>query len=123
MKQHALTHKNRDMKNSPSRSSSNPNSDCDQPKTPNPIRKPHDDSSNDRFELPINSLNSLKRSPPDEEIEPLSKRLQHGGKYLCYETPFILLNFTFFVEFNSLLICNFFCHLCAQDSNKHVVVA
>jgi len=55
-----------------------PNSDCDQPKTPNPIRKPHDDSSNDRFELPINSLNSLKRSPPDEEIEPLSKRLQHG---------------------------------------------
>jgi len=81
MKQHALTHKNRDMKNSPSRSSSNPNSDCDQPKTPNPIRKPHDDSSNDRFELPINSLNSLKRSPPDEEIEPLSKRLQHGGAH------------------------------------------
>ena len=101
MKQHALTHKNRDMKNSPSRSSSNPNSDCDQPKTPNPIRKPHDDSSNDRFELPINSLNSLKRSPPDEEIEPLSKRLQHGGKYplLCLDifSPFILLSFTFFI--------------------------
>ena len=62
MKQHALTHKNQGMsKDSPnSRSSSNPNSDCDQPKTPNPIfglAQPHNrgglldqdgDSSNDR---------------------------------------------------------------------------
>ena len=94
MKQHALTHKNqnRDMsKDSPnSRSSSNPNSDCDQPKTPNPILglahplnrgglDQDGDSSNDRTDQPI-LVNSLKRSPPDGvDIEPLSKRLlQHG---------------------------------------------
>ena len=97
MKQHALTHKNqnRDMsKDSPnSRSSSNPNSDCDQPKTPNPILglahplnrgglDQDGDSSNDRTDQPI-LVNSLKRSPPDGDIEPLSKRLlQHsvGGE-------------------------------------------
>ena len=90
MKQHALTHKNQGMSNdSPnSRTSSNPNSDCDQPKTPNPIfglAQPHrggldqdGDSSNDRTDQPI-LVNSLKRSPPDGDIEPLSKRLlQHG---------------------------------------------
>ena len=91
MKQHALTHKNQGMsKDSPnSRSSSNPNSDCDQPKTPNPILglahplnrgglDQDGDSSNDRTDQPI-LVNSLKRSPPDGDIEPLSKRLlQHG---------------------------------------------
>ena len=85
MKQHALTHKNHGMKDSPSRSSSNPNSDCDQPKTPNPIRQPQrdlDDSSNASTE----PVNSLKRSPPDGDGEPLSKRLlqqpllPHSGK-------------------------------------------
>ena len=79
MKQHFLTHKNRegrDMKNSPSRSNSNPNSDCDQPKTPNarPPRDLDDSSDNSRPE----TIMSLKRSPPeaDGDTLPIAKRLQ-----------------------------------------------
>lgn len=72
MKQHALTHKNRDMKNSPSRSNSNPNSDCDQPRTP--ISRPLDETSND-------NSTSLKRSPPDSDNEiPMPKRLQSASE-------------------------------------------
>ncbi len=75
MKQHALTHKNRDMKNSPSsRSNSNPNSDCDQPKTP---RRDFDDGSNDNSRPEATAM-SLKRSPPDSDGDslPIAKRLQ-----------------------------------------------
>ena len=89
MNQHALTHKNQTIKSSPSRSNSNPNSDCDQPKTPNPMRPPsmHDlndggSSDNSRPELnpgPIAmSFNNLKRSPPESDADtlPIAKRLQ-----------------------------------------------
>ena len=86
MKQHALTHKNQTIKSSPSRSNSNPNSDCDQPKTPNPMRPPSmpydlndgGSSDNSRSEAISMSLNNLKRSPPESDSDnlPIAKRLQ-----------------------------------------------
>ena len=113
MKQHALTHKNSGIGSSPSRSNSNsnPNSDCDQPKTPNPMRPPsmgmhdlHDggnSSDNSRPEtsmpmpMPLSmplplppSLNTLKRSPPESDVDtlPIAKRLQ--GKIYVLKTLF-----------------------------------
>ena len=80
MKQHFLTHKNRDGSNvtcSPSHSNSNPNSDCDNPKTPT-ARPPRDldDASSDNSR-PENMM-SLKRSPPEGDLDtlPIAKRLQ-----------------------------------------------
>ena len=123
MKQHALTHKNSGIGSSPSRSNSNsnPNSDCDQPKTPNPMRPPsmgmhdlHDggnSSDNSRPEtsmpmpMPLSmplplppSLNTLKRSPPESDVDtlPIAKRLQ--GKidfilllYLGFFKPYLVI--------------------------------
>lgn len=99
MKQHALTHKNRDMKGGCSPSSSNPNSDCDQPKTPNASRQSRDidDTSNDNSTPSIgggglsglSGLSALtlglglKRptsSEDDGDSLPMSKRLHQPGE-------------------------------------------
>ena len=81
MKQHALTHKNGGggVKESPSRSSSNPNSDTDNPRTPTAsvekiriTREQYEDSSNDNSR----PEGMMKRSPPSDDPEdlPMSKR-------------------------------------------------
>ena len=78
MKQHFLTHKNREgVKCSPSRSNSNPNSDCEQPKTPNALHRQsagHDSEGSNDNSRP--EAISLKRSPPEEDSLPIAKRLQ-----------------------------------------------
>ena len=78
MKQHFLTHKNREgIKCSPSHSNSNPNSDCEQPKTPNALHRQsagHDSEGSNDNSRP--EAISLKRSPPEEDSLPIAKRLQ-----------------------------------------------
>ena len=85
MKQHFLTHKNREgVKCSPSRSNSNPNSDCEQPKTPNALHRQsagHDSEGSNDNSRP--EAISLKRSPPEEDSLPIAKRLQ--GMYQKWE--------------------------------------
>ena len=129
MKQHALTHKNSGIGSSPSRSNSNsnPNSDCDQPKTPNPMRPPsmgmhdlHDggnSSDNSRPEtsmpmpMPLSmplplppSLNTLKRSPPESDVDtlPIAKRLQGKIDFILL----LYLGFLNLIWLSSLAIYN-----------------
>ena len=81
MKQHFLTHKNREgVKCSPSRSESNPNSDCEQPKTPKFGQNAHDSEGSNDNSRP--EAISLKRSPPegDGDTLPIAKRLQGNSK-------------------------------------------
>ena len=82
MKQHFLTHKNREgIRCSPSHSNSNPNSDCEQPKTPNALHRQsagHDSEGSNDNSRP--EAISLKRSPPEEDSLPIAKRLQGTPK-------------------------------------------
>ena len=82
MKQHFLTHKNREgIKCSPSHSNSNPNSDCEQPKTPNALHRQsagHDSEGSNDNSRP--EAISLKRSPPEGDGDPLPIAKRQQGK-------------------------------------------